>query len=109
MRAFTPCAVDKDSLPVSDPLANLVFDVGRLCRHRPNLRDRDEAGGLGRPDPQQQIGERQIREELPFADKQVEPVKVRIGQRRVGAGRGRPGQAQRDGPVRPVAVLSQFG
>ena len=83
MRPSRQRAIDQDSLAVGDPLADLVVDVGRLRRHRPDLRDRNEARRVGRPHPQQQIGERQIREELPFADKQVEPVKVGVGQRRV--------------------------
>ncbi len=85
---LTPGAVKQRSLAVGQALADLVLDVGGLRGDRPNLRDSDEPGGLSREVrvgayPQQQVGEREIGEQLPLADEKVQPVEVGVGQRRM--------------------------
>ncbi len=78
--AFAPRPIDQRALAFRDPLANLVFDVRGLRRHGPDLRDVDETRRIACVHPKQQVGKRQVGEKLPFADEQMKPLEVGVGQ-----------------------------
>src|SRR4030081_2978929 len=80
-----------------EPRADDVFRVRRRCRRRPHVRDTDKvtAAGVqpfGHRDPEHEVGERQVGEQLPLGDYRLQVIGGLAGQsgvlcQQVGKGR----------------------
>jgi hypothetical protein len=64
-----------------DPAAHAVLGMGRRRRRRPGLRDAEELPGRrGQGDPQEEIGEGRVRDELPLGHHAVQVLDRLPGQ-----------------------------
>ena len=66
--------------PGSATPAHLVLDEDELTRGRPHVGDGLPAVARAIAHPEHEVGERQVGDELPVTDEQVQPLDVVVGQ-----------------------------